>query len=182
MKISELYEIRPVKQADLARILEILNASILSSPANFHWLPRPPSELQDEWKNAVGKYPWLVMVERKGGAAIGFAKAGEFRVRQAYAWTVEVTIYMGVGAQGRGCGEMLYRALLEQLTDAGYHLAVGAITLPNPASESLHRKLGFEPAGVLPEVGWKSEAWHDVAFWAKRLGEGPADARILSAS
>ena len=41
------------------------------------------------------------------------------------------------------------------------------MTLPNPASEGLHRAMGFEPVGVYRNIGWKHGAWHDVA-WSQR--------------
>ena len=35
--------------------------------------------------------------------------------------------------------------------------------MPNAASVGFHESFGFEPAGVLKEVGFKFDAWHDVA-------------------
>ena len=42
------------------------------------------------------------------------------------------------------------------------------MTLPNPASEGLHRALGFEPVGTYRDIGYKFGAWHDVA-WTQRV-------------
>ena len=41
------------------------------------------------------------------------------------------------------------------------------MTLPNPASEGLHRSLGFEDVGTWRRIGWKFGAWHDV-LWMQR--------------
>ena len=38
------------------------------------------------------------------------------------------------------------------------------MTLPNPASEGLHRALGFEPVGTYRRIGYKFGAWHDVGW------------------
>jgi phosphinothricin acetyltransferase len=54
------------------------------------------------------------------------------------------------------------------------------MTLPNPASEGLHRALGFAPIGVYRGIGWKHGRWHDVAWTQKALATGdgpPADPR-----
>ena len=149
-------------------MLEILNAEIRTSPSNFHVDALSLEELEREWRAGQERYPWLVAVQ--SGQVLGYAKAGAFRPKQAYDWTAEVTIYLAPSAQGKGVGRSLYGSLLEQLRERGFHLALGAITLPNDASLALHRSLGFEQVGVLREVGWKMGAWHDVAQWAKVLG------------
>ena len=46
------------------------------------------------------------------------------------------------------------------------------MTLPNPASEGLHRALGFAPIGVYRDIGWKHGRWHDVAWTQKALTDG----------
>lgn len=169
--------IRSACQGDLESILEILNLEILTSASNFHWEPRALAELEQEWVAAQGSYPWLVF--EHDGVLGGFAKASAFRSKQAYGWTAEVTIYLAPLARRQGLGQVLYKALLEELKLRGFHLAIGAITRPNAASDSLHSSLGFRQIGVLPEVGWKMGAWHDVSYWAKQLNDGPADDRLL---
>jgi len=65
--------------------------------------------------------------------------------------------------------------LFARLGDRGFRTAVAGMTLPNPASEGLHRAVGFEPVGTYRRIGWKHGAWHDVA-WMQRIisgGEGP---------
>ena len=48
------------------------------------------------------------------------------------------------------------------------------MTLPNEASEGLHRALGFEPVGTYRRIGYKHGAWHDVA-WTQRVIAGGED-------
>ena len=177
MESSDTWKIRSARIGDLASILEVLNGEIRTSASNFHWEPRPLKELEQEFRSAEGCYPWLVA--ELDGLVGGFAKASAFRPKQAYDWTAEVTVYLAPNVQGKGVGRALYTSLLEQLKDLGFHLAIGAITQPNAASEGLHQALGFHLVGVLREVGWKMDAWHDVAYWAKQLSQGPADDRRL---
>jgi L-amino acid N-acyltransferase YncA len=47
------------------------------------------------------------------------------------------------------------------------HVALGAIALPNPASVSLHEKLGFKKVAHLEQVGWKLNRWIDVGYWQR---------------
>ena len=51
----------------------------------------------------------------------------------------------------------------------GLRLAIGAITLPNPASIGLHEALGFRLAGTHRACGYKLGRWHAVGFWELTL-------------
>ena len=51
------------------------------------------------------------------------------------------------------------------------HRAYGLVVLPNPGSEKLHEKLGFQIAGLLHEGGFKFGKYHDVRMYEHRLGK-----------
>jgi L-amino acid N-acyltransferase YncA len=53
------------------------------------------------------------------------------------------------------------------------HLVVAVIALPNDASVALHRSFGFEPVGVLHEVGRKFGRWIDTQLVELRLQPRP---------
>ena len=59
---------------------------------------------------------------------------------------------------------MLYEALLARLRQRGFRVAIAGMTLPNDASEGLHRAMGFEPVGTYRQIGFKLGGWHDVAW------------------
>ena len=79
-----------------------------------------------------------------------------------------------MGRRRTGAGRMLYEALLERLTQRGYLTFIAGMTLPNPASEGLHRALGFELVGIYRRIGYKFGAWHDVA-WTQLILPAPND-------
>jgi phosphinothricin acetyltransferase len=89
--------------------------------------------------------------------------------RRAYRGSVETSVYVQNGMQARGAGSALYRALLGHLARDGYHLAIGGIAQPNPASVALHEKFGFEKVAHFKEVGCKFGHWIDVAYWQLAL-------------
>jgi phosphinothricin acetyltransferase len=72
-----------------------------------------------------------------------------------------------------GVATALYTALIDRLAGLGFHAAVAAVTLPNPASVALHERLGFTHAGTFREVGRKFDAWHDVAFFQRPITRTP---------
>lgn len=113
--------------------------------------------------------PWLVV--EVDGAVAGYAYATKWRVRHAYRFSVETSVYLAPSSAGQGLGTILYRALIERLRDGGFHLAIGGIALPNPASIALHEKLGFEKVAEFREVGFKFGRWTDVGYWQLTLAK-----------
>jgi len=55
--------------------------------------------------------------------------------------------------------------LFNRLKSLGYHVVIGGITLPNPASVALHEKFGMTKVGEFNEVGYKFEKWVNVGYW-----------------
>jgi phosphinothricin acetyltransferase len=115
-------------------------------------------------------HPWLV--EERDGEVVGYAYGSEHRVRAAYRWAVEVTVYVDQAHHREGVGRRLYEALLDRLRVQGFRMAFAGITLPNDASVGLHEALGFQPVGVYSRIGWKAGAWQDVGWWQLDLAPG----------
>lgn len=166
--------IRPVQEADIAKITEIYNWYILNTIITFEIEPVTPEEMQKRVQEKVANYDWLVgEVDRD---IIGYAYYGSFRSRSAYSHTVESTIYLAPDSAGKGFGTSLYRELIASATAQGFREVIGVIALPNPGSVSLHRKTGFEEMGVLKRVGYKFETYIDTGIWQKSLNNGQLDA------
>lgn len=168
--------IRPARDEDFDAITAITNHYITTTSIHFAYEPLPVAELRALWKP---RFPWLVTEEN--GVVLGYAKAGTWRDRKAYDWTVETGIYLAPDARGKGLGKPLYVALLDELTARGFHSVVAGITLPNDPSIRLHEQLGFTACGVVQEAGWKLGAWHAVGFWQKLLraaGSSPPAATL----
>ena len=53
------------------------------------------------------------------------------------------------------------------------HNAYALVTIPNPASEGLHRAMGFAMQGVQPDTGYKNGSWYGLGTWGLALR--PAD-------
>jgi len=131
----------------------------------------PPSV--DAWADAYrrdveeGRYHLLV-AEDDGGIE-GYVRTTEYREKPAYATSVQTSIYCAPTATGRGVGRALYEALFASLGDGGFHRALAAIALPNPASVALHERFGFVHRGTLTEVGHKLGRYWDVGWWERPL-------------
>ena len=130
------------------------------------------AESLESWQLAFAatqdRYPWLVHMT--DGKLDGFARAGRFRDRSAYAWTTEVSVFVAPERQRRGVARLLYERLFPILVAQGFQTAIAGITLPNDASVALHRAFGFTQVGQLHRAGFKLGAWHDVSYWQRDLG------------
>lgn len=160
--------VRPATEADAGAVAAIYGREVVEGYATFDTVA-PPLDL---WVAKTGstdpRSPFLVAVE--DGAVVGFAYAGPYRERGAYANTRETTVYLSPSATGRGVGRQLYDDLLARLAAAGVHTVLAGIALPNDASEGLHRACGYERLGVMRDVGRKFDRWIDVAWWQRVLG------------
>ena len=160
---------RHARVADLARINEIYNHYVLTTPKTFDLGPISTERRRAwfDWYTTRGTQQ--VFVVEEDGVVAAYADSHSFRERAAYNTTVEVTVYCAGEATGRGLGTMLYKALFESLAGQDVRMMMAAITLPNPASVALHEHFGFNLVGVMHDVGRKFDRYWDVAWYEKRL-------------
>lgn len=160
--------VRAARVADAVQIAEIYNHYIANTVITFEEEAVSAEEMTSRIE-AVHKagLPWLV-AEQEGSLA-GYSYASPWKTRSAYRHSVETTVYLRHGKEGRGIGSTLYSALLPLLRERGVHAVIGGAALPNPASVALHEKLGFEPVATFRQVGFKHDRWVDVAYWERIL-------------
>jgi L-amino acid N-acyltransferase YncA len=165
--------IRSAREDDFGSIAAITNHYITTTAIHFGYEPVSPDSLLSLWRASCDRFPWLVTTE--DDAVIGYAKGGTWRDRAAYAWTVEVGLYVAPDRHRRGRGRALYSALLEELAQRGFRSAIAGITMPNDPSIAFHLALGFVSVGTVRDAGYKHGQWHDVAFMQKRFATGPTE-------
>ena len=150
---------------DLPAVQTITNWYIENTHANFSEELVSLADLSRQYEAEHEQYPWLVA--RCGPDIVGFAYATRYKGRCAYRFSAEVSVYLEPRTRGRGLGTALYDRLLGILDAQGYRTLIAGIAKPNPASEALHQRFGFEPVGVFRGVGYKFEQWHDVGYWQR---------------
>jgi L-amino acid N-acyltransferase YncA len=159
--------IRDATPEDAAAIAAIYNRYVLDTTITFE----EEAVTQEEMRARIAEVqtaslPWLVATD---GRLLGFAYASKWKGRCAYRFSVEVTVYLGEGAAGRGLGSRLYAELFERLRAAGMHSVLAGIALPNEPSVALHEKMGMEKVAHFGEVGFKLGRWVDVGYWQRTL-------------
>jgi phosphinothricin acetyltransferase len=166
--------VREATRADLPAAAAIYDAAALDTPATFDMRDYGLPWWEAQLAACAGTPGRFLLVAEDEGRVVGYAKSGKFRDKAAYDSTCETSVYVAADARGKGVGDALYRELLGRLDASGLRLAVGGITLPNEASERLHRAHGFTAVGTFNEVGVKfGRAW-DVVWYQRPLAGAPA--------
>lgn len=160
--------IRQANTADAAAIVAIYNHYVLNTSVTFEEEAVSTEQMVERIAQVKADgLPWLVL--EQSGEVLGYVYATKWRVRSAYRFSVESTVYVKEGVTAKGLGSQLYQQLLADLKALGLHLVIGGITLPNKQSVALHEKFGFEKCGHFQQVGFKFEQWRDVGYWQKLL-------------
>lgn len=168
--------IRLACDSDADSLAAIYRPVVEATAISFEVVPPDREEMARRIAETMRSYPWLVC-ERDGRVA-GYAYATQHRVRAAYRWSVDTSVYVAANCRRCGVGRGLYVSLFSVLAAQGYFNAYAGITLPNPASVALHESVGFKAIGVYQRVGHKLGAWHDVGWWQYQLKaheESPAE-------
>lgn len=165
--------LRDATADDLAAITALYGREVVNGSATFELDPPSLDEMARRFA-AVKRLglPWLTA--EIDGAFAGYAYASPFRVRPAYRYGVEGSIYIDETARGRGVGRALLAALIGRARDMGLRHIIGAISdsETSAASIGLHGALGFREVGVYRQVGWKFDRWLDVVLMQRPLAPG----------
>lgn len=173
------YTIRPAVPDDATAIRAIYAPYVVDTCSTFETDVPTLAEMQQRLDSTLETYPWMVC--SAADHVLGYAYAGTFNKRAAYAWSVETSIYIDAAQHGRGIGRALYTTLLEVLRVQGFVTACAAITMPNPGSVGLHTALGFRAVGTFAGAGFKHGRWHDVSWWALALNPHATPATLPTA-
>jgi L-amino acid N-acyltransferase YncA len=168
--MTNIGNIRSATPADAAACAAIYAPYVADTAITFETQAPSVGEMAERIEACLARHAWLVL--EVDGAVKGYAYAGPFKTRAAYQWSCESTIYLEQGLRRTGAGRALYGALLARLVERGYRRAVAIVAQPNEASNGLHHALGFTDVGTLRKVGWKHDAWHDVAYLQLDLTPG----------
>ena len=160
--MDPLYKIRPAAAEDAETIRAIRNDVIEHSTAM--WTTEPlTARAGTSWleENLARRSAY---VAEASGDVVGFANWAPWRPKDGYRHTVEDSVYLVAGHQGRGVGAELLAALITGASDSGAHVMMACIEATNAPSVALHARQGFEVVGTAREVGTKFGRWLDLTM------------------
>jgi phosphinothricin acetyltransferase len=160
--------VRLAQPGDAEAIRAIYNVEVEGSTVTFDLVPRTPAEQQAWMAEHAGAHPVVVALDAAGGV-VGFGSLSPYKVRPAYAPTVEDSVYVRDDQRGNGVGRALLEELIALARRYGYHSVIARIVGGHDASIRLHRQCGFEIVGTEREVGRKLGRWLDVVVMQRLL-------------
>ena len=147
--------IRKARQEDLPFLLAIYNYEIEHGTATFDLNPKTLEERQ-KWFDLHSGGKYLLLVAEEDGETVGYASLSPYREWEAYAQTVELSIYVDAAHRRKGIGDQLMQAILTYAHERDdIYTVVSVITGDNEKSICMHKKYGFEDCGRLRKVGVK---------------------------
>lgn len=152
--------IRPAEISDAAQIAAIYNGYVAASDATFDTEPVSAPDFAERIREISAHCPFYVFDDC--GKVVGYCYAHAWKQKAAYARTLETTVYVAPDSVGRGIGEALVRALVEECRRRGVRALVACITAGNAPSVRLHEKLGFVKVSHFRSVGEKFGRMLDV--------------------
>ena len=162
--------IRYAKQSDLPALRDIYNYYVVNTPVCFDLEPRSLAQRQEWFDQFATSGKYRCFVASRGEAPIGYACSAKFKEKEAYATSIETSIYLAPGEGGKGLGRRLYETLFEALKGEDIHRAFGGVTLPNEASVAVHKAAGFGLIGTYNQIGRKFGKFWDVALYLRPMG------------
>jgi L-amino acid N-acyltransferase YncA len=139
----------------------------LSTTATFHTHPISFEELREILPFYHKKYPsFLVKADDK---TAGYCYLSQFKKRQAYDRSAEITVYLKPEYCGQGIGFKTVNFLAELALKKDIKVLLGTITGTNENSIRLFAKCGFEKCAHFRQVGQKFDELLDVVVYEKIL-------------
>jgi len=153
-------EIMPAQYGHADQIAAIYNQALISRTATFETRPRSI----DDVKSWIDEGNVFVVAISAAGRVAGFARASLYRERDCYAGIKEYSVYVAENQRGRGVGETVLRALIDQCRADGVWKLLSRIFPENRPSIILAQKVGFEIVGTYKKHGKLEGVWKDCVI------------------
>lgn len=175
MNIENL-QIRIATVEDSAALLDIYKPYVEKTAVTFEYEVPSLEEFSGRIERILKKYP--VLVAECENKILGYAYAGAFQSRAAYAWAVETSIYIREDSRKLGIGRFLYGELENILRKQNIVNVNACIAYPieedtylSKDSVKFHEKMGYRMVGEFRKCGYKFNRWYNMVWMEKHIGE-----------
>jgi len=165
-------DVRDATPEDIPAIEAIYRPHVLRGLASFEEVPPDAAELARRYADVRTRgLPYLVAVQ--AGEVLGYGYCAPYRLRSAYRYALEDSVYIKEAHLGRGVGSRLLGELIVLCERLDYRQLIAVIgDSANAASIALHARHGFLRVGTFRSVGYKFGRWVDSVLMQRPLGRG----------
>ena len=151
-----------IQPAHYPEIAEIYLQGIATGNATFQ--TTAPS--WEEWD--ISHLPHSRIAAVVNDQIAGWAALSPVSSRCVYAGVAEVSVYVGKAYCGKGIGQKLLEALIEESEGHNLWTLQSGIFPENVASIRLHEKCGFRQIGYREKIGQMNGVWRDNIIMERR--------------
>lgn len=156
-----------VSQTDYLYVKEVYDYFILNSTATFHTNKISIEELKEIIPLNHPVYQGYII--KLGNKKCGYCYIGQYKKREAYNRTAELTIYIEPVFQGRGIGRNTIEFLIAKAVSVGLKNLVAFVTGDNTKSLQLFSSMGFDKVAHFKNIGEKFGEILDVIVFQKEI-------------
>jgi phosphinothricin acetyltransferase len=160
---------REILEKDLGLVRDIFNHYIIHTTHNYRTVPLSIPELKKIIHPGHPRYRSFLIIE--SSEPCGFVYLSQFRKREAYDRTAEITVYLKPGSAGKGIGKYTLEYMEGIAREADIRVLVGIIGGENSHSISLFIKMGYRQCAHYRQVAEKFGRIMDVVVYQKILDE-----------
>ncbi|WP_445457034.1 GNAT family N-acetyltransferase [Flavobacterium sp. HNIBRBA15423] len=150
--------LRPYNSSDCKAILDIINYNIIHTTNIYEYEPRNLEEQLSIFEEKLAK-SFPIIVAEVNQKVVGFGYYSEFRLRIAYQFTVEHSVYVSKDYHKKGIGKLLLAELITLAKKQNLNTMIAVIDSENQNSVSFHKNSGFEMIGTIKQSGYKFDRW-----------------------
>ncbi|MBY5988126.1 GNAT family N-acetyltransferase [Roseovarius atlanticus] len=164
-------KIRPAEAGDAKALAGIVNHYIRETTVSFTEDEKTVLEMALAVKTRDEAGHGFLVAEGDGDL-LGYATYGPYRNGSGYRETLEHTVLLRAGVEGKGVGRALMAALEDHARAGGVHSLIGGISAENAGGIAFHRRIGFVEVGRVAQAGLKFGRRIDLVLMQKLLSPG----------
>jgi phosphinothricin acetyltransferase len=161
--------IRLIRDTDYAGALAVYTPYVLETVITFEYEVPSLDEFTKRLSIIARHYP--VLVCEVDGAIVAYCYGSTHRVKTAYQWSVESTIYVAEAYHHKGIAAIMYTCLFDILRLQGFINVYAGVSVPKGQSDRFHHKYGFKELCTFEKIGYKHGLWHDLKWFEYILSE-----------
>lgn len=158
-----------IEERHLLKVLEIYNYYVTNTTVSFHTRELSLDEIRKNVMNGNSRYKTYVIEDQD--LIIGYALLTQYKNKQAYDVTAEISIYINPDHLGRRIGTDAIRFLETKARELRFHVLIATICTENERSIRLFERLGYEKCAHFKKIGYKFDRWLDIASYQKIISE-----------
>jgi phosphinothricin acetyltransferase len=156
-----------IKEQDFSEVKKIYDWYIDNSTATFHTEPIRIDQLKEFiYINHKLYKSYLIFIDKE---IAGYCYLTNYKKRQAYDRSAEITIYLKPEFCKKGIGKAALNHLENKARENGLKNLIGIITGDNAGSITLFEKSGFTKCAHFKNVGEKFNKVLDVVAFQKEI-------------